>query len=62
MNFESFKQDTGTVEKSNLNFDNKMATPSCPCAADANACCNPIYECPKENICHRYIYYEVPQE
>ncbi len=22
--------------------------------------CPPIYECPKENVCHRYICHEVP--
>lgn len=22
--------------------------------------CMPIYECPRENVCHRYICYEVP--
>ena len=24
--------------------------------------CEPVYECPEERVCHRYICYEVPQE
>lgn len=24
--------------------------------------CPPIYECPRETVCHRYIFHEVPQE
>lgn len=24
--------------------------------------CTPIYECPEERVCHRYICYEVPHE
>lgn len=24
--------------------------------------CPPIYECPQERVCHRYICHEVPQE
>lgn len=26
-----------------------------------NQCC-PVYECPKENVVNREIYYDVPQE
>lgn len=26
----------------------------------AGTCCQPIYECPQERVCHRYICYEVP--
>ncbi len=36
----------------------------CPCDARPDtmmgACCSPIYECPQERVCHRYICYEVP--
>ena len=24
--------------------------------------CQPIYECPRERVCHRYICYNVPQD
>jgi len=24
--------------------------------------CPPIYECPRETVCHRYICHEVPQD
>lgn len=24
--------------------------------------CPPVYECPRETVCHRYICHEVPQE
>lgn len=24
--------------------------------------CPPVYECPKETVCHRYICHEVPQD
>lgn len=33
----------------------------CPC--QMNTCpgvCSPVYECPEERVCHRYINYEVP--
>ena len=32
------------------------------CGSDTmmGPCCGPIYECPRENVCHRYICYEVP--
>lgn len=31
-------------------------------AMSMGGCCQPIYECPRENVCHRYICYEVPQD
>lgn len=36
----------------------QMATPCCE--PMMGACCSPIYECPQEKVCHRYICYEVP--
>lgn len=36
-----------------------MGTPCCD-APMMGACCQPIYECPQERVCHRYICYEVP--
>ncbi len=31
-----------------------------PCAPQM--CCEPVYECPQERVCHRYINYEVPHD
>ena len=44
---------------------------ACPCEADMcmpnmmgdmlpGVVCPPIYECPRETVCHRYICHEVP--
>jgi hypothetical protein len=30
------------------------------CVSQANNCVNPVYECPEERVCHRYICYDVP--
>ena len=30
------------------------------CPDMMGTCCQPIYECPQERVCHRYICYEVP--
>lgn len=72
MNFESFKQEMGSEQKMNMNYDSSMSMASCPCDAQPmmgmdmatpsmmGGCCGPIYECPRENVCHRYICYEVP--
>lgn len=27
-----------------------------------NCACPPVYECPQERVCERYIVHEVPQE
>ena len=35
-----------------------MAQPSM--IGQSNMMCQPIYECPQERICHRYMCYEVP--
>ena len=36
-----------------------METPCCE-APMMGSCCQPVYECPQERVCHRYICYEVP--
>ncbi len=45
-------------------FESKqeMGMPMNSCCPEAHmgACCSPIYECPQERVCHRYICYEVP--
>ena len=33
-----------------------MEMPGCGCAI------MPVYECPQERVCHRYICYDVPQD
>jgi hypothetical protein len=66
MNFysEGFKQETETTQK----FENKnmyMQDKDCACGVnnmEVMCCGRPIYECPQERVCHRYICYEVPQE
>lgn len=56
----------GTMDMNNpmdmnmdMAFDMKMPYNSC-CNMTAPTMCPPIYECPKERICHRTINYEVP--
>jgi len=76
MNFENYKQEMKTEQKTSMEYDGGMNMnyqEACPYAMEQpmmpNACCMPnvgpscmpIYECPRENICHRYICYEVPQ-
>ena len=67
MNYESFKQEMASEQKVNMNYDNVGASMAgypeamheCPNMM-MGSCCTPIYECPRENVCHRYICYEVP--
>ena len=70
MNFESYKQEMKSDVKTNMEFDGTNpygADMSC-CGGmnmmmdtpNMGACCMPVYECPRENVCHRYICYEVP--
>ena len=72
MNFENYKQEMKSEQKTNMEFDATMPAgfnPGMECCdgnmmmgnAAMGACCMPIYECPRENVCHRYICYEVPQ-
>ena len=30
------------------------------CVKQDNCCTTPVYECPEERVCHRYICYDVP--
>ena len=55
MNFESFKQETDNNKTEEIEMN-----PSCMCYMPSNPCCCPVYECPRENVCHRYICYDVP--
>ncbi len=72
MNFESFKQEMASEQKVNMNYDQSnmqagyttpamdMGSMGCCPSTMMGTCCSPIYECPRENVCHRYICYEVP--
>lgn len=69
MNFESFKQEMKSEQKMNMNYDEMGGYASMPEAGMGMSscgqpmmgpCCQPIYECPRENVCHRYLCYEVP--
>ena len=55
------------------NYFTQEAQPAMPVNMDMNCCrptemgetmpgvvCKPIYECPRETVCHRYICHEVP--
>lgn len=59
MNFEEINKSSKFEE--NMNMNN---TQSC-CMGMNNpqmmdGMCPPIYECPEERVCHRYMCYEVP--
>ena len=79
MNFESYKQEMQSEQKTNMNYDgtaqmnnmmgsecsggammNAQMMGTCPMTPAMGAPCMPVYECPRENVCHRYICYEVP--
>lgn len=72
MNFENYKQEMKSEQKCNMEYDGTVPAGYMPgmesCGADMmgvpamgmGACCMPVYECPRENVCHRYICYEVP--
>lgn len=43
------------MDKNNC-YSGMMDMPACGCGM------MPIYECPQERVCHRYICYDVPQD
>ena len=48
-----------------MDYEKKPAMDSCCMGRVENIpgqMCEPVYECPEERVCHRYICYEVPQE
>lgn len=53
-NFDKTNVQTGINQNSCCS--GMMNMPQCGCAM------MPIYECPQERVCHRYICYDVPQE
>lgn len=76
MNYESFKQEMKSEQKMNPKYEDykmdsfsmasnmgccggMMAQPMMS-APMMGASCPPVYECPQENVCHRYICYDVP--
>lgn len=52
---ESFKE-----EYASKNMDKKAMGASCLNEAELGCMSSPIYECPQERVCHRYICHEVP--
>ena len=63
MNFENFKQEMTSEQTVNMNMDMNnmnMNMGGCCDAPQMGCVMAPVYECPKENVCHRYICYEVP--
>ena len=65
---ETFNQETEvkkSFDKTNLQMNSDGASSCCGCAGSmAMPQCGcgimPVYECPQERVCHRYICYEVP--
>ena len=51
---ESFSEQNITIN------DTNMKGTDCCNMQPQTGCCTPIYECPQERVCHRYICYEVP--
>ncbi len=55
-----------SFEKTSMGTSDASAnmTMGCDCGAMntpmMGACASPIYECPQERVCHRYICYDVP--
>ncbi len=49
MNPRCYEQE---MKQSDMNMQDTM-NPGCPCP--------PVYECPCERVCERYIMHEVPQ-
>ena len=50
-----------SVQEMEINGTNQTAMNSGCCNNTMMGCSNPpIYECPQERVCHRYINYEVP--
>ncbi|MDD5865881.1 MAG: hypothetical protein PUD07_05335 [bacterium] len=46
-----------------MDYEKKPAMDSCCMGRVENIpgqMCEPVYECPEERVCHRYICYEVP--
>lgn len=47
------KFETGQNNWDDLSMNQNMQS-------QGGCCCQPIYECPEEKVCHRYMCYEVP--
>ena len=54
MNFENEYQNQNLDSMSMNNANTNMGGMNCCCHSE------PIYECPEEKVCHRYICYDVP--
>lgn len=47
-----FEMDNNMMKDTSCNMGDTLPGVVCP----------PVYECPEERVCHRYICHEVPQE
>ena len=60
MNYFDEKYKSETISEQSFSFnDMNMKGQDCSMPSQMG-CCTPIYECPQERVCHRYICYEVP--
>lgn len=60
---KSFDTEVTSFDKSNVSSKDMPGMSSCDMmhqAPMASCCMQPIYECPQERVCHRYICHEVP--
>ena len=59
---KAYESETNKYDKGNMQM--KEGKTSCQTGADMygmGCCMMPVYECPQERVCHRYICYDVPQ-
>ncbi|MBR1413058.1 MAG: hypothetical protein IJ574_00105 [Bacilli bacterium] len=65
MQAESYNTPAGSMDYSSMSYmsmDNGMGMNmgmNC-CQPQCCTVCPPVYECPQERVCHRYMCYEVP--
>lgn len=71
---ESYNQETEvkkSYDKTNMQMNNDGGSSCCSCGSGMNmgmptampqygCSMMPIYECPQERVCHRYVCYDVP--
>lgn len=55
-NMEGMENQNNEMQNGFMNMGPCCPQPCCP----QSCCCQPIYECPREKVCHKYTTYEVP--
>lgn len=61
MNYDASAQNMTGMQACDGAYYGAMEQPMMNCSpAPLMGACMPVYECPRENVCHRYICYEVP--